>query len=186
MRHALDAVPSIVMVMDDDARVFFRNKAAAELLAGEDGRLYGTRAGELMHCIHSDDVSEGCGSGPSCADCVIRGSVSEALAGTSVKRRRLDITVKHAGIARGVSVLISASPFSYGDRLYAIVVLEDISELVEMRSLLPICSSCKRIRSSDGVWERVEVYIKQASPDVNLSHGLCPDCARSLYPKTAG
>ncbi len=47
--------------------------------------------------------------------------------------------------------------------------------------LLAICVSCKKIRDERGSWQRVEVYIREHA-DVEFSHGLCPDCAQSLYP----
>jgi PAS domain-containing protein len=180
MRHALDAIPSMVMVTDEDARILYRNQAARELLSG--GKIYGTRAGEAMHCIHSEDVPAGCGHGPHCGSCVVRNSVAAAFSGKRVQRQRTDVSVKTRGKTLQVPALISASPFSFDGGLYAMLVIEDISELAELRALLPICSSCNKIRSEEGKWEKVEVYIQAHVPEVNLSHGLCPDCARKLYP----
>lgn len=59
--------------------------------------------------------------------------------------------------------------------------------------ILPICSGCKRIRRAGHdealreSWEPVETYFARHT-DVELSHGLCPDCAQQLYPRhtTAG
>lgn len=50
-----------------------------------------------------------------------------------------------------------------------------------LSGLLPICSSCKKIRDDKGYWHQVEVYIKKHS-EADFSHGLCPECARKLYP----
>jgi PAS domain S-box-containing protein len=62
-----------------------------------------------------------------------------------------------------------------------------ISELQEatqsiknLKGLLPICAGCKKIRDDKGEWEHVEVYIKQRS-DTEFSHGLCPNCAKTIY-----
>ncbi|MDD2804304.1 MAG: PAS domain-containing protein [Elusimicrobiales bacterium] len=180
MRHALDAIPSMVLVTDEDARILYRNLAARELLAGE--KIYGMRVGEVMHCVHSTDVPAGCGRGPRCADCIVRRSVNAALSGQAFRRERTDITVTMRGKTLAVPALVSSSPFTFSEKLHALLVIEDISELAELRALLPICSSCKKIRTEDGSWEKVEVYIRAHVPEVNLSHGLCPDCARKLYP----
>jgi len=180
MRHALDAIPSMVMVTDEDARILYRNLAARELLSG--GRIYGTRAGEAMHCIHSADVPAGCGRGPHCGECVVRNAVTAAFSGKRMRRQRTDVSVKTSGKTLVVPALISASPFSFDGGMYAMLVIEDISELAELRALLPICSSCHKIRAEDGDWERVEDYIRAHVPEANLTHGLCPDCAKKLYP----
>jgi HAMP domain-containing protein len=50
-----------------------------------------------------------------------------------------------------------------------------------LRGMLPICSSCKKIRNDDGYWSQIEEYIRQHS-DARFSHGICPDCAARLYP----
>lgn len=181
MRHALDAIPAMVMVTDEDARILYRNLAARELLSG--GKIYGTRVGEVMHCIHSEDVPEGCGHGPRCGDCVVRNSVTAAFSGKRVRRQRTDVSVKTRARSLVVPALVSASPFTFEGKLHALLVIEDISELAELRVLLPICSSCKKIRAEDGSWEKVEVYIRAHVPEADLTHGLCPDCAGKLYPK---
>ena len=50
-----------------------------------------------------------------------------------------------------------------------------------LRGLLPTCASCKKIRDDNGCWNQIEVYIKKHS-EANFSHGICPECARKLYP----
>lgn len=57
--------------------------------------------------------------------------------------------------------------------------LEDVRIL---RGLLPICASCKMIRDDKGYWTQIERYIKDRS-EADFSHGICPDCARKLYPE---
>jgi len=180
MRHALDAIPSIVLVTDEDVRVLYRNQAARSLIKGE--KIYGNRLGDIMHCLHSADVEGGCGQGPHCADCVVRNSVSEAFSGKTVRRKRTDVSVKTGGKTLQIPALISVSGFTFEGNIYSLLVIEDISELAELRALLPICSSCKKIRTEDDQWEKVETYIKRHVPGTNLSHGLCPSCAKKLYP----
>lgn len=180
MRHALDAVPSILMVVDEDVRVLYRNKAARSLLSGD--KIYSRRAGDVMHCIHSSDSPGGCGTGPHCADCVLRGSVNTSFSGKPVVRAPTEVRVSAQGREVVLPALISASPFSMDGQVYSLVVLEDISELAELRSLLPICSSCKKVREADGSWESVEVYLRRHVPQSPLSRGLCPDCLKKHYP----
>jgi len=56
-----------------------------------------------------------------------------------------------------------------------------VAEIKTLRGFLPICSVCKKIRDDEGYWQRVEKYIQDRS-DAKFSHGLCPPCARKLYP----
>ncbi len=61
--------------------------------------------------------------------------------------------------------------------------LQDALAQVKMlRGLLPICASCKKIRNESGEWNSVEKYIRDHA-DVDFTHGICPECARTLYPE---
>jgi PAS domain S-box-containing protein len=59
---------------------------------------------------------------------------------------------------------------------------EALSKVKMLSGLLPICSSCKKIRDDRGYWHRVEEYI-HAHSEADFSHGLCPECAHRLYPE---
>jgi len=56
-----------------------------------------------------------------------------------------------------------------------------LDEIKQLRGILPICAKCKKIRNDKGFWEKIEVYICEHS-DAEFSHGLCPECAKNLYP----
>jgi PAS domain S-box-containing protein len=57
-----------------------------------------------------------------------------------------------------------------------------LSHAKQLSGLLPICSSCKKIRDDRGEWNPMEVYIQQRS-DASFTHSFCPDCVRRLYPE---
>jgi two-component system, cell cycle sensor histidine kinase and response regulator CckA len=67
------------------------------------------------------------------------------------------------------------------DRERLIVRLrEALANVKTLRGLLPICSSCKKIRDDQGYWNKLETYL-QAHSEADFTHGICPDCARRLY-----
>jgi len=57
-----------------------------------------------------------------------------------------------------------------------------LANVKKLSGLLPICSSCKKIRNDEGYWKQIEGYIAEHSEAV-FTHGLCPDCLKKLYPK---
>ncbi len=57
-----------------------------------------------------------------------------------------------------------------------------LSEIKTLHGILPICSSCKKIRDDEGSWHQLEAYIS-AHTDSEFSHGLCMECAKKLYPE---
>jgi DNA-binding response OmpR family regulator len=57
-----------------------------------------------------------------------------------------------------------------------------LSKVKTLSGLLPICSSCKKIRDDKGYWNQIEDYIRAHSP-AHFSHSVCPECAKRLYPE---
>lgn len=56
-----------------------------------------------------------------------------------------------------------------------------LDEVRTLRGIVPICASCKKIRDDKGYWNKVEKYISERT-DAKFSHGICPECAKRLYP----
>lgn len=59
---------------------------------------------------------------------------------------------------------------------------ESMTKIRLLSGLLPMCSSCKKIRNDKGYWEQIEVYIRDHS-EAEFSHGICPACSKKLYPE---
>ncbi|MBT3179151.1 MAG: hypothetical protein HN339_19780 [Desulfobacula sp.] len=51
-----------------------------------------------------------------------------------------------------------------------------------LSGLLPICSSCKKIRNDKGYWKQIDVYIQKYS-EAEFTHSICPECSDELYGK---
>lgn len=49
-----------------------------------------------------------------------------------------------------------------------------------LSGLLPICSSCKKIRDDRGYWNSLETFFSRHA-DIDFSHSICPECADRLY-----
>lgn len=60
-----------------------------------------------------------------------------------------------------------------------------MGEIKKLEGLLPICSSCHRIRSTDNQWHFLEKYISERT-DATFTHSVCPECAKKLYPEMYG
>ncbi|MBI5376919.1 MAG: response regulator [Candidatus Schekmanbacteria bacterium] len=66
------------------------------------------------------------------------------------------------------------------EREKLILELQDaLAKVKTLSGMLPICSSCKKIRDDKGYWNQIESYISENS-DVLFSHSLCPDCAEKM------
>lgn len=59
-----------------------------------------------------------------------------------------------------------------------------LNNIKTLKGIIPICSSCNKIRDDKGFWNRVEAYVSQHT-QAEFSHSVCPDCAIKLYPEYA-
>ena len=52
-----------------------------------------------------------------------------------------------------------------------------------LEGLLPVCATCHHIRDEAGAWQRIDSYLN-VQTGVQVSHGLCPSCAKIHYGMT--
>lgn len=85
-------------------------------------------------------------------------------------------------------VEINAKVFEYNNEKIRITAVRDLTTLKEQENrihsfehILPVCSSCKKIKDSHGRWQTMEEYMSR-NEKTEISHGLCDECAKKLYP----
>ncbi|MCL4692506.1 MAG: PAS domain-containing protein [Candidatus Hydrogenedentes bacterium] len=84
-------------------------------------------------------------------------------------------------IIRGILQDITERKRIQTERERLIAELRDaLAHIKTLRGLIPICSSCKRIRDDSGYWNQLETFIKARS-EAEFSHAICPDCAKQIY-----
>ena len=57
---------------------------------------------------------------------------------------------------------------------------QSLDKVSTLGGLLPICTSCKKVRDDKGYWRKIEEYISRHS-GADISHSLCPECAKRYY-----
>jgi PAS domain S-box-containing protein len=155
-RAILNAIPAMIFVVDNDVRIRDLNDAAAAVFGQDKVTILNRRGGEVLHCLHSYDVPEGCGRAPFCRTCVIRNSVTRSLQGHAVTRQRTKVELLLGETSQELELLITASPMPDSDEQLALLIIEDISELSTLRNIIPICAKCKQIRDDQEYWHSIE------------------------------
>jgi PAS domain S-box-containing protein len=83
------------------------------------------------------------------------------------------------GVPQGMRTLIrdiTARRKAENERQRIVIELQDALKSVrQLRSLLPVCSDCKRIRDDAGEWTDLETYVRQASGS-DFADTVCTDC----------
>ncbi|MFO0934194.1 MAG: HAMP domain-containing sensor histidine kinase [Planctomycetota bacterium] len=121
----LDAIPSLILVLDAQRQVIFAN-AAAQRVAAAYGTtpVLGRRPGEVLACRNVADAPSGCGTGRACRTCGAVNALLEALHGRPATEEC------RIGTRRGdaLDLRATATPFRWGGREYALMVLDDVSD----------------------------------------------------------
>jgi DNA-binding NtrC family response regulator len=109
----------------------------------------------------------------------LTGYGNETVAVEAMKKGATDYLIKNQIdgeiLTRSIRYSISQKK-SQIERENLITELQDaLGKVKTLSGLLPICSSCKKIRDDQGYWKQLESYISDHS-DALFSHGYCPEC----------
>jgi PAS domain-containing protein len=178
LQAILDAMPVMAFVLDGERHICSFNQSAARTFGLDASQALEQAVGDVVSCASS---AQGCGNGPHCASCEVRGSVLQAIDGKHVHRVRTRKTWRVDGGRRELSLLVTAAPFAHDGRQLVLLTLEDVTDLFALRGLLPICSYCKKIRQEESYWVAVEQYVQQHS-DALFTHTICDECLDRHHP----
>lgn len=176
-REILDSFPSPVFIVDFDVRIHFANRSARKMMDAEMKDIHLRRGGDALRCVNSLLHPEGCGHAEECRKCVVRNSVGRSMAGDSTEREMTVMRILGGG--SDVHLMVTVSPLRHGSKSLSILVVEDVTELVRLRGLLPICAWCKRIRNDKDYWQSIEEYFREKH-SLKFTHGICPECAEKF------
>ncbi len=150
LRQLLDAIPSYVFLVDRDVSILDYNAAAGAFLGIGRRSILRHRGGEVFHCLHAKDVAAGCGHGPYCKSCLVRGAVNEAFAGRKCVRRRVCMQLSSGPKVEDLHVLLTASPFIYQGHERVALILEDLGSMVALHRVPPVTASSNGSKSMPG------------------------------------
>lgn len=181
--RALEALPTAVAIVDPGLRVRYLNGAAGRLFDVKDPEATRRKViGDAIGCSSALSAEKGCGFGPKCGTCRLRRSAKDGLGGRKVERRRSNLVVQRGAQELGIDILITSAPFEAEEAGWAIVSIEDVSDLVELRRILPVCAWCGAVRDGEDYWSSVHKYLERHH-NLDISHGICDACLEKHYPE---
>jgi len=91
-------------------------------------------------------------------------------------------SAKTSSCCQMIAIDITERTLAEQEKEKLFVELQQAMEKIKMLSgMLPICSSCKKVRDDKGYWNQIEAYISDHA-EVEFTHSICPECAKKLYP----
>lgn len=128
LRAALDAMPTIVLILNGRRQIVGANAAFAAVLEAGVDELLGERPGEVFGCVHAQHAPDGCGTSQACAFC---GAVKTVLASQREGRQAVGearILRQTADGGGAMDVRVTATPVRVEGEIFTVVALEDISD----------------------------------------------------------
>lgn len=90
----------------------------------------------------------------------------------------------HSRSGETLRFLTTYTPDPAGDAVRGFSVhAVELPTQTRLQEWLPICSSCKDIRTTSGEWYSLEDYFSRHS-SITFTHGLCPKCMPRYFPST--
>jgi len=178
----VDVIADGLLVIDVRKRVVDVNCAAQSILSVSMEDAFGKDISEVL----GQAAELAAAKGPQ------QSAHREIVLGTAEHRRYFDLAASPLHDRRGrhlgtACTLHDTTERKAGEIEREALITELQNALTQVRTLsglLPICSSCKRIRDDAGYWRQVEEYLSLHS-DAEFTHGICPDCLARLYPELA-
>lgn len=119
-------------------------------------------AGDITHAPFKEPAKEIIESGFSC-------------------KKRITYKYMDEGREKEISVFLKGSVIEHQNNKYALLSVQDISEIMDTDGAVNICSNCKKIKRSESSWQEIEAYIQDNLANIQFSHCICPDCSKKLY-----
>ena len=175
------SIPVPTLLVDEDVAIIAFNRAASELLQGNEGVIIQERTGDTLHCLNANLNPLGCGHSEFCSDCAIRNSVSQALDRNETIRLSAQLETERNGKKSTAFFYLTATPFFWEGSRLVLLMLHDLRAMGGSGIILSICAQCKQIRCDHKNWCQMETFLSQQM-DIRFSHTICPACSEEIYP----
>jgi transcriptional regulator with PAS, ATPase and Fis domain len=132
LKALIDAIPSGILIIDDQQRVRAMSGVLAHILGVSRQRVVGRPAGEALGCVHAVKGKHGCGSDGYCNDCKVGEAVTAAFQGNQTHRSKAFFEGFNGETASAMELLISSAPLNLEGLKFAVLTVDNIRQLNAM------------------------------------------------------
>lgn len=161
-RAIFEDAPIGIVVVDASMKVVDVNAAYCEMLGMTEAEVMTSRVPDFTH---PDDRRRDAEFLP----LVLSGQLAQYKA-----EKRY---IRKDGETVWASIVVTAVLDPSGESRYAFSMAQVITEQRALRGILPVCSSCRRVKDPDGRWSGLEVFLRR-SANAAITNETCPDCRK--------
>ncbi len=131
------ATPVGMLLVDENLVIKQVNNVTLKLVQRDASQVLNARPGEGLNCIHSQDISKGCGHGPACEQCKIRKSIESVLeSGRSIQGEEIQAVFLIEDKPVRLWLSINIEPVRLNERNHAMVAINNITDRVQAEDKL--------------------------------------------------
>jgi signal transduction histidine kinase len=136
-RFLLDNVTSLLMLVNEEFIIINTNEPFRSVFFKEEDEVKHRHLGEVIDCQYSIEDGKDCMVSEFCSFCEFKSDVTAALVDEKASQRKLFTrNFQIEGEMRKKSFQYSVKPISYHSKKYAMIVMEDFTELFMKSELL--------------------------------------------------
>lgn len=125
LRTLLDAVPDVVLILNDKRQIIFGNRQVARALRCENvSDSFGQRPGEVLGCVRSSELAGGCGTSEACRYC---GAALAILSSQKGKADQRECRILRREGGEALTMRVTTTPMELESRQYTLFHLSDVS-----------------------------------------------------------
>lgn len=129
VEEIINALGNIVLIINRNRQTLFSNRVLHKNIGlTDDNVLIGLRPGEIIHCLHSNELIGGCGTTESCRFCGVALAIKECLETYKIVERECCILAKENGKIKAADYKVTVSPINFKGSWYFIFTICDVSD----------------------------------------------------------
>ena len=129
LKTIYDHAPVMMCVVDEKRNVLFANQSFSTLTGIPEKEMIGGAVGNVIGCINSMGVSQGCGLGPKCWNCTLRIAMEKTFnTGVGYRNIEYQAMLNTDGLNHEVSLLGSTAIIRNDDKNSLLLCLHDITD----------------------------------------------------------
>lgn len=129
VEEIINALANVALIVNKNRQTLFSNRILLKALGlTEDTMLIGLRPGEILRCLHSTELSGGCGTTESCRYCGAANALKECFETKKIIEKDCRILATEGGKISAIDYRVTASPVTVGGLLFCILTLCDVSD----------------------------------------------------------
>jgi PAS domain S-box-containing protein len=162
-RAIFEDAPLGICVVDEDLKIVDVNDAYCRMLGYTEAEMMGRRIPDITHPEDRQRDIE---------------FVPLLLSGQVPRYKAEKRYISKAGEVVWAEIVVTPLLDQSGVSRYVFSMARNITDRRALGRILPVCSSCHKIRDPLGRWSELETYLRTCA-ESEVRDELCPDCARS-------